>query len=280
MNLTAAATTTNITLQETTFRQLRDFIYEKSGIFIPDNKKYFIENKLVRRIQEKNFNSFEDYLYLIKYNANGNELTTLFNLVTTNETFFFREPHQFDILFDHVIPEIAGARGSKNFKIWSAACSTGEEPYTIVMMCAERKPDTRVDVYASDISDGVLAAAMKGKYSSYSVRNIPEPYMKKYFNGSSQSFELAPAVRSAVKFMNINLTDEKKMRSMFDMDVIFCRNVLIYFDDKAKQKAVSLLYNSLRPGGFLFTGSTESLHNVTRAFKPVIINKVIVYRRA
>ena len=278
MSLTA--TTAGIILQEATFRQLRDFIYGKSGIFIPDNKKYFLENKLVRRIQEKNFNSFEDYLYLIRYNSNGTELTTLFDLVTTNETFFFREPHQFDILFNYVMPEVAGARGSNNFKVWSAACSTGEEPYTIAMMRAEKKPDTRIDVYASDISDGVLASAQKGKYSSYSVRNIPEPYMKKYFQGSGQTFELAPAIKNAVKFMNINLTDEKKMRSMFDMDIIFCRNVLIYFDDKAKQKAVSLLYNSLRPGGFLFTGSAESLHNVTRAFKPVIINKVIVYRRA
>jgi chemotaxis protein methyltransferase CheR len=278
MNMTA--TSTSIMLKEATFKQLRDFIYEKSGIFIPDSKKYFLENKLVRRIQEKNFNSFEDYLYLVRYNSNGAELTTLFDLVTTNETFFFREPHQFDVLFNYVLPEIAGAKGSNNFKLWSAASSTGEEPYTIVMMRAERKPDSRIDVYASDISDGVLASAMKGKYSSYSVRNIPEPYLKKYFQASGQTFELTPTIRDAVKFANINLTDEKKMRSMSDMDVIFCRNVLIYFDDKAKQKAVSLLYNSLRPGGFLFTGSTESLHNVTRAFKPVIINKVIVYRRA
>jgi len=273
-------TSMSITLKDDTFKQLRDFIYEKSGIFIPDNKKYFLENKLIRRIQEKNFNSFEDYLYLIRYNANGAELATLFDLVTTNETFFFREPHQFDILFDYVMPEIAAVKKANNFRIWSAACSTGEEPYTIVMMRAERKPDTRIDVYASDISDGVLASAMKGKYSSYAVRNIPEPYMKKYFQVSGQTFDLSPAIRNGVKFANINLTDERKMRTMSDMDIIFCRNVLIYFDDKAKQKAVSLLYNSLRPGGFLFTGSTESLHNVTRAFKPVIINKVIVYRRA
>jgi chemotaxis protein methyltransferase CheR len=272
--------TMDITLQESTFRQLRDFIYEKSGIFIPDNKKYFIENKLMRRVQEKNFNNFEDYLYLIRYSPNGSELSTLFDLVTTNETFFFREPLQFDILFNYVIPEMAAVKKNNSFRIWSAACSTGEEAYTIAMIRAEKKPELHLDIHASDISDAVLASARKGVYSSYSVRNIPEPYLKKYFSASGQSFELDQRVKTSVRFMNMNLTDDKKMKSMYDFDIIFCRNVLIYFDDKAKQKVVSHLYNSLRPGGFLITGSTESLHNVTRAFKPVIINKVIVYRRA
>jgi len=270
----------DITLQESTFRQLRDFIYEKSGIFIPDNKKYFIENKLMRRIQEKNFNNFEDYLYLIRYGSNGNELSTLFDLVTTNETFFFREPLQFDILFNYVIPELAASKKIGGFKIWSAACSTGEEPYTMALIRTEKKSDLHLDIHASDISEGVLASARKGVYSSYSVRNIPEPYLKKYFRPNGQSFELDQKVKNSVRFMNLNLTDDWKMKSMYDFDIIFCRNVLIYFDDKAKQKVVSHLYNSLRPGGFLITGSTESLHNVTRAFKPVIINKVIVYRRA
>ncbi len=272
-------TSSNIKLRDETFKQLRDIIYEKSGIFIPDNKKYFLENKLIRRIQEKNFNSFEDYLYLIRYNSNGNELSSLFDLVTTNETFFFREPLQFDILFDFIMPEISRGKGNNNFKIWSAACSTGEEPYTIVLIKTEKKPDMKLDVYASDISEGVINAAKAGIYSSYSVRNIPETYLRKYFKQNGQGFELDQNIKNSVRFLNINLNDEKKMRSMYDFDVIFCRNVLIYFDDKAKQKVVSLLYNSLRPGGYLITGSTESLHNVTRAFKPVVINKAIVYRR-
>lgn len=269
----------NIKLRDETFKQLRDIIYEKSGIFIPDNKKYFLENKLIRKIQEKNFNSFEDYLYLIRYNSNGNELSSLFDLVTTNETFFFREPLQFEILFEFILPEISRLKRSNQFKIWSAACSTGEEPYTIVLINTEKKPDIKLDVYASDISESVLNAAKKGVYSSYSVRNIPEPYMQKYFRQNGQGFELTQAIKNSVRFMNLNLNDERKMRTMYDFDVIFCRNVLIYFDDKAKQKVVSLLYNSLRPGGYLITGSTESLHNVTRAFKPIVINKAIVYRR-
>ena len=271
--------TITMALQDSTFKQLRDFIYEKSGIFIPDTKKYFIENKLTRRIQEENFNSFEDYLYLVKYGTNGNELAKLFDIITTNETFFFREAHQFDVFFDFVIPEVIRAKGTNNLRVWSAACSTGEEPYTIAMLRSEKRPDTRLDLFGSDISEAVLSSAMNGVYGSYSVRNIPEPYLKKYFRGKGQLYEIDSSVKRSVRFLNINLTDERKMKSLGEMDIVFCRNVLIYFDDKAKQKVVSLLYNSLRPGGFLFTGSAESLHSVTRAFKPVTVNKVIVYRR-
>jgi chemotaxis protein methyltransferase CheR len=277
--MNSCGTAMNIALQDSTFKQLRDFIYEKSGIFIPDTKKYFIENKLIRRLQEENFNSFEDYLYLVKYGGNGNELTRLFDIITTNETFFFREPQHFDIFFDFVVPEVLRGRGTSGLRVWSAACSTGEEPYTIAMIRAEKKPDLRMDLSASDISAGVLSSASKGIYSQYSVRNVPELYLRKYFKGNGQAYEVDASVKRSVRYANINLTDERKMKTMSDMDIIFCRNVLIYFDDKAKQKAVSLLYNNLRPGGFLFMGTTESLHNVTRAFKPVIINKVIVYRR-
>ena len=269
----------NIALQDSTFKQLRDFIYEKSGIFISDTKKYFIENRLIKTLQEMNLNSFEDYLYFIKYNANGNELSRLFNAITTNETFFFREPRQFDIFFDSVVPEVIRCKGINNMRLWSAASSTGEEPYTIAMVLMEKKPAIRMDIFASDISVGALTSAANAVYSSYSVRNVPEPYLKKYFKVNGQAYELDHSVKNSVRFMNINLIDEKKMRSMRDIDVIFCRNVLIYFDDRSKQKVVSLLYDSLRPKGFLFIGLSESLHNVTRAFRPVFINKGIVYQK-
>ena len=116
-------------------------------------------------------------------------------------------------------------------------------------------------------------------YGSYSVRNVPPPILQKYFKSNGWTHELDISVKSMVRFMNINLIDPGKMHAMQGMDIVFCRNVLIYFDDKAKQKVVSLLYDSLRPGGFLFIGSSESLHNVTRAFKPVVFDKVVAYQR-
>ncbi len=275
---------TPLVLTDATFRQLRDFIYERSGIFIPDNKKYFIENRLGKRVQEKNLKGYEDYLYVLKFGGDKNELTRLFDLVTTNETFFFREPQQFDIFGGELLAKIIADNvksGRKDIRIWSAASSTGEEPYTIGMVLLER-PELaamRKEIFASDISESVLSSAKTAVYGSYAVRNIPDNYLKKYFTNTNQQYQLSAPVKSLVKLMKVNLIEDKDSKSIRGIDVVFCRNVLIYFDEKAKQKAVSLLYDALRPNGYLFIGTSESLHNVTRAFKPTVINKVIVYQK-
>ncbi|MBI4688376.1 MAG: protein-glutamate O-methyltransferase CheR [Nitrospirae bacterium] len=261
------------------FLELRNFIYDKCGIFIPETKKYFIENRLMRRLQDRNLKSFEDYLYFLKYSGGTDELTQLFNAITTNETYFFREPEQLNVFMDSIVPKVTAGKLTSGVKLWCAASSTGEEPYTLSMMFKEKYPNTALDITASDISDTVLESAKKAVYNSYSIRNVPEPYMKKYFKNSGASYELNTGVKGSVRFMNINLIDDKKIKTIRGFDVIFCRNVLIYFDEKAKQKVVSNLYDSLAPGGFLFVGSSESLHNVTRAFKPNIINKVVVYQK-
>lgn len=266
-------------LQDATFKQLRDFIYDKSGIFIPDAKKYLIEKKLVPRIQERNLSGFDDYYNFIRYSPGGDELAKLFDVITTNETYFFREPQQLEVFSETIAPGIVQPKAVKDIRLWSAACSTGEEPYTLAMLLTEKRICSRLEIIASDISGAVLESAQKGAYGSYSLRNVPEAYLKKYFRSASWAHEVDPEIKSAVKFMHVNLMDESRMRVIREMDVIFCRNVLIYFDDKAKQKAVSLLYDSLKPGGWLFIGTSESLHSVTRAFKPVVMNKVVVYQK-
>lgn len=267
-----------IQLQEQTFRQLRDFIYERSGIFIPDSKKYLIENRLSKRLEDKGLKGYEEYLSLLR-NSNE-ELTRLFDAITTNETYFFREHQQIEILVNNLIPRIQDTKGSKDIKIWSAACSTGEEPYTIAMVFLEKMPGLKFEIFASDISESVLSSARKGVYTSYSIRNVPPTFLNKYFSKNGQMlYELNASLKKFVNFSNINLMDDKKVRSIKGIDVIFCRNVLIYFDDRAKQKVVSLLYDSLRPGGYLFVGTSESLHNVTRAFRPLIFEKVVVYQK-
>lgn len=269
----------NIALSDPVFRQLRDFIYEKSGIFVTDTKKYLVEKKLLARLEEKNLKSYEDYLSLLRFNSGGDELAKLFDAITTNETYFFREPQQLTVCVENVVPLVMEQKKSKDLRIWSAASSTGEEAYTLVMMLLEKRCCGRVEVIGSDISNEVLESARKAVYGSYSVRNVPPAFLSKYFKGNGWTHELDMSVKSMVRFMNINLIDPGKMRTIQGMDIVFCRNVLIYFDDKAKQKAVSLLYDSLRPGGFLIIGSAESLHSVTRAFKPVIFNKVVAYQR-
>ncbi|MCX7913358.1 MAG: protein-glutamate O-methyltransferase CheR [Thermodesulfovibrionales bacterium] len=267
-------------LSEATFKQLRDFIHEKSGIFIADSKKYLIESRLAKRIEEKKLGSYEDYLYYLLYGNSSDELIKLFDAVTTNETFFFRESQQLDVFVNHLVPSLLSSKASKELSLWSAACSTGEEPYTLSMLLMEKGHSIKNKILASDISEGALESAKRGIYNSYSIRNVPSQYLKKYFKLNGQSYELSPIIKNTVKFMNINLVDEKKMKLVSGMDIIFCRNVLIYFDDKAKKKAVSLLYDSLKPGGYLIIGMSESLHNITRALKPLVINKVVVYQRA
>ncbi len=273
-----------ITISDEVFKQFRDFIYEKSGIFIPDNKKYFLENRLGRRIQELNLKGYEDYLYSLRYNSDHRELQRLFDLITTNETFFFREPQQFDIFRGELLNQITAENakaGRRDIKIWSAASATGEEAYTVSIVLLEKVElgGFRKDIFASDISESVLASARAGVYGSYAIRNVPVPYLNKYFKNTDQQYSLSSAVKSMVKFSRVNLVEEKDVRMIRGVDVVFCRNVLIYFDDKAKQKVVSHLYDALRPGGYLIIGTSESLHNLTRAFRPVVINKVIIYQK-
>lgn len=266
------------------FKRFRDFIYEKSGIFISDNKKYFLENRLKRKVRDKNLKDYNDYLYILKYGSDKREIIRLFDSVTTNETFFFREPDQFEVFKGELLKRIMTENSNSNcrdIKIWSAACSTGEESYTIAMLILE-KPELNVfkkEIYASDISESVLIAAKRGVYGSYSIRNVSDLYLKKYFKNTNEQYSVSPNVKSITKFLRINLIEERDVRAMRGVDVIFCRNVLIYFDNKTKQKAVSLLYDSLKQGGYLFIGTSESLHNVTRAFRPVVINKVVVYQK-
>ncbi|RJQ55767.1 MAG: protein-glutamate O-methyltransferase CheR [Nitrospiraceae bacterium] len=269
----------NIPLQDSTFQGLRDHIYEKSGIYIADTKKYLIENRLARILQEKNLKSYEDYLKLIKFSLNGNELSRLLDAVTTNETYFFREPDQLNIFVNEIMPKLLMQK-KHAVRIWSAACSSGEEPYTLAMMLLQKGYSPKqFEITGSDISESVLEAARKAVYNSYSVRNIPEPFLNKYFSGSEQKFALNESVRNMVRFMKVNLVDDKNIKSLRHMDAVLCRNVLIYFDVKSKQKVVSHLYDCLNDGGHLFIGASESLHNVTRAFRPNVLNKVIVYQK-
>ena len=272
-------TQTAPSLQDASFRSLRDYIYEQTGIFVPDSKKYFLENRLSRRVQENKLASFDDYLPFIRSNGNC-ELKILFGAVTTNETYFFREPQQFDVFTKHVLPRVLDRKRNKEIRVWSAACSSGEEAYTVAAILKETAPTVRADIIGSDISEGVLESARRGVYSSYSVRIVPPYYQQKYFRNSGDTYEFDEALRRTVRFMNVNLIDEKSVRAIREADVIFCRNVLIYFDDKSKRKAVSLLYDALAPNGFLMVGTSESLHNVTRALQPTVIDRVVLYQKA
>lgn len=275
------------TMSDVTFREMREFIYSKTGIYFQDNKKYLLESRISKRLQVMRMDRFEAYLEFLKFGTGRDEEKKyLFDAITINETYFFRNEPQFEILEKTLIPELAKgklAAGKNKLRIWSSASSSGEEAHTIAMIFLERikpkYPTLELEVIGTDISPSVVETARKGVYREYSVRNMPKYYLEKYFTNSEGRFTVHDSVRKLVRFEHMNLYDQARMRMMTNMDVIFCCNVLIYFDAKSKIQVVSNLYDSLNRGGFLFIGYAESLHGISTAFKVINFPKAITYKK-
>ncbi len=273
-------------LSEGVFQQLRTYIYERTGIFFADNKKYLLESRVSRRLLSLGVPSFESYYRMLTNGQGSSELVHLINTVTINETFFFRNDFQFAALQDTILPElIKKRRGEKidRIRIWSAACSTGEEPYTIAMVLKDkiipRFPSLKLEIVASDINSHVLDVARKGTYKEYAIRAVSEDYLRRYFVQDGDKFHLHDQIKKMVDFRQVNLFDRNTMRSMRRFDIIFAANVLIYFDFNSKQAVISSVYNSLNKGGYLLVGNSETLYGVSQAFKPIHFEKAIAYRK-
>ncbi len=272
-------------LSQETFDELRDYISEQTGIYFRDNKRYLLESQVGRRLKALGVPSYEEYVHLIQNGHQPSELPKLVNAVTINETFFFRHPKQYNALAQELIPKLVDAQnGMQKLRIWSAACSTGDEPYTLALLLKEhllpKYPRLRLEIIGTDINTDVLDTARAGVYGSYAVRNIPDQYLRKYFTPEDDHYTLSPEVRRLVSFRHLNLMDDRAMRRMRTFDVILCANVLIYFDEPTKQHVTGNLYKSLNPGGYLFVGTSETLHGVTRAFQPVRLHNTIAYQKA
>jgi len=270
-------------LSAETFKQLRDLIYERSGMYFQDNKKYLLEGRLRARLRERHCHSYEDYVQLLKFDAwRDRELVSLFDLITTNETFFYRDLPQLQAFNDMIVPAVMEAnRETSQIRIWSAACSTGDEPYTLAIMLLERPAlaNWSIEILGSDISEAVLQQAQRGMYGPHAVRNVPPALLRKYFVSDKGQYRVSDNVKRLVKFVNINLYDQARLKLVRGMDVVFCRNCLIYFDDKAKHKIVANLHDALRPNGYLVIGFSESLHGISKTFRSVHANRSVVYQR-
>ncbi len=274
-------------MDDKTFKTLRDFIYEKSGIYFSDQKKYLMETKILERIKERGFRDFNEYAYFLMYSKDyKEELKYLFNAITINETSFFRNKPQIEAFRNHILPELISLPDRQTFKtitILSAGCSTGEEPYTLAIVCKEfietKAKDWRVMIEAGDLSEAALAQAREGLYSAYTLRNVPPSYLEKYFVKEGENYRVKDEIKRMVRFYHLNLTDDSQMRRITKKDVIFCRNVMIYFDDAVKKKVVNYFYDILKVGGYLIIGHSESLHNITRAFKIVHFPGALAYKK-
>ena len=278
-----------IEMSNHSFYALRDMIYKRSGIFFTDQEKYVLENRLLRHIEEGGFDDFEKYVDFLRHDPlRDKEFSSLFDLVTTKETSFFRDANQLQAFESVVLPPIvkeAEEKGCKKLRIWSAPCSTGEEPYTLAMLLLNKFPKIQdsgwdIEIHGSDISECVLQSARRGEYNDYSIRNVPPPYLDRYFtkNGNGK-YNVRPEVRGMVRLSNINLFDNMRVKMFRGMNIVFCRNMLIYFDEAAKKRVIANIYDSLAPGGYLFIGHAESLFNISRAFKLVNINNILIYQK-
>lgn len=274
-------------MTDAVFFEIRDFIYGLTGIYFQDTKKYLLEGRLGKRLQLLGIKDFAQYLQMIRYGtARKEEMQSFYDAITINETFFFRNEPQFEAFEKTLVPDIVASRktaGRTRLRVWSAASSSGEEAYSLSMIYLEklkpRYPALDFEVVGTDISPSVLETARKGVYREYSVRNTPKLYMGKYFESGDGRHALREDVRRLARFEHMNLFDQRAMRQMMGFDIIFCANVLIYFDAKSKIQVVSNLYDSLNKGGYLFIGYAESLHGISSAFKLVNFPKTVAYRK-
>jgi len=264
------------------FKELRNFIYEKTGIFIPDNKIYLLQRKVEKALKGSKFKNFEEYIkYLKFYDTNKSEFTKLINEITINETHFFRDFPQLQAFAEYCVPELLERTKKRKIKLLSAGCATGEEPYTLSIICNEMLP-SNVDysIIALDIDDNALKKAKEGSYLERSVKFAPKKYLNKYFIKYNDSYYVREEIKNNVSFYKVNLFDSSHLLSFgSDFDFIFCRNVLIYFSEISRIKVVSTFYNMLEPGGYIFLGSSESLSRITTAFELKKMGEFLVYQK-
>lgn len=261
---------TDADLADPALAKLRDLVYRTSGIFHAENKFYLLALRSRRRMKEVGSDTFADYFEQLTTRATRDvEMRNLLNEITIGETCFFRSRPTIDAVSKIIFPKIValpGKQALKKVRVWSAGCSTGEESYTLSILfleqIASRFKDWTIEIVATDLNDDSLAKCREGLYAEYSVRNLNAPMRDKYFRQEGNLYRVKDAVRAPVKFDRLNLQDQSKILFMKGFDLVFCANVLIYFDIAAKKRAVEHFYNGLVPGGHFFLGACETLFGV------------------
>ncbi len=268
------------------FIKFRNIIYNRCGIFFETKKIYFVKKRLLARMESLGINDIGVYLNLLMHRDGDNkEFQALINLLTTNETYFFREFDQLAAFGEHCLVEISDRKEKENDRIiraWSAGCSTGEEPYTLAVILREILEDIdlwQVNVYGTDIDTNVLERCRKGVYSQRSVKDVPDEYLSTYFSSQGDNYQVKPQIKEMVTFKQVNLMDKSAMIQMRRMDFIFCRNVLIYFNEESRREVAGWFYDALRPGGYVFLGHSESMSRISTAFRIKKMGGMIVYQK-
>lgn len=273
-----------ILITEDDFQKFREFFYRKTGINFESTKRYFVDKRLIERIQATGNSDFRSYFSMLRFQASGEEVQLLTNLMTVNETYFLREEYQFSCLVNSILPEIVQRKTDKSpIRIWCIPSSSGEEPYSVALYLMERwaaisKWD--VEIISSDIDTGILQKARVGRYSQRSVQHLPAAWLSKYFKRIDDEYQISEDLRQAVEFTRVNLADPTDTRPYRNFDVIFCRNLLIYFDDASRKSAAETFYDALKPGGFICLGHSESMSRISSLYKVRKFPEAIVYQKS
>lgn len=260
-------------LNDALFNKFRSLIYEKTGINLSAEKKELLHARLGKRLRACNISSFEEYYNLVVRDQSGAEFTQFINSVSTNFTSFFRELNHFKALENTIIPQIHSlSENRRPLQIWSAACSSGEEPYTLAIVLEEyfqRVPGKGYRITATDISTRVLEQARKGIYPADRIDKVPDQFLRRYFQRgigkSTGFFKVKEEIRQRITFRHFNLMERFPWQN--EMDIIFCRNVMIYFDRRTQQQLVEKFYDCLVSGGFLIIGHSESISSLNHRFQ-------------
>ncbi|MBI4838253.1 MAG: protein-glutamate O-methyltransferase CheR [Nitrospirae bacterium] len=266
------------------FRLIRDLIRGYCGIFFNEKSLFLVERRLNRRLKVLRLEDFREYYRFLMYDPKrDDEIQRIMDILTVNETYFFRGESQLKVFIDEIIPELKEKnKDQKKINIWSAGCATGEEPYTFAMLLLEKGGFDGWDIRiaGSDISQRALQIARSGIYKKNSFRSTEYYFIKKYFhNEDEDTYSISDSVRKLVAFNYVNLFDPFKVRLVGKMDLIFCRNVLIYFDDTARKKVIENFYNCLVDGGYMVLGHTESLVKLSTAFSLKHFTNDMVYQK-
>lgn len=253
------------------FKKFRDMINERLGIFIAPSKKEILNTKLNKLMLRNKITTYDEYFNLLSRDRTGRLMTEFTDAITVNKTSFFREAMHFDFIRNNIRQMIVnGDRSWKNrqIRVWSSACSSGEEPYTLAMVLQECLPEgIEAKILATDINTQVLARAQKAVYPPSALEDMEKGYARKYFRKTEQGFEVSQEIRQKVTFRLFNLMDPFPFQHHFD--IIFCRNVMIYFDAKAKKSLLEKFHQFMEPGSFLFIGHSESITDQSRLFRYV-----------
>jgi chemotaxis protein methyltransferase CheR len=267
-------------LSDSAFTLLRDLIHEHTGLFYDNGKSDLLIDKLSPLVIERGFNSFLDYYYLLKYDAEADEeWKRVADALSVQETFFWREVDQVQAVVNQIVPDYFSASRAQPLRIWSAACATGEEPLSIAMALQEKGWFERapIEIYATDASRAAIAKARRGLYRERSFRNLPPHLRARYFHEDQGAWRIAPELHAKVKWATVNLLSEADVKLMAMATIIFCRNVFIYFSEEAIRKTVRWFGQRMTTPGYLLVGASESLLRLTTEFQFEEIGDAFVY---